>query len=773
MKPAQELTMTRKQDSDCTLSNPDARRDFLKRTLAGSAAVAGTVVTGTALAAGDEACIELPPDNAQTFQTTCQYCMVQCGYVVKVWERGSGRTPSGSYAAPLSGDWISPSMVVPAETGGKKVYIAVTPDKNCVVNQGDHSVRGGTNALALFSKNLPSAKTRLQHPQIRTAKGKPLQRVSWDSAIAFTAERLDKLRREHGPDALGLVWGDWLWSLPTHAILKLWFEGIGSSSYAGNGWAFDEESSGVSHALGSGTRSFTEEDFEKTGLLFTAGTNIWANGTVWYNRFHLKNPDAKQIVVDPQRTAMARHAEERGGLHLKLLPGTDYILAAGLVQEILRRDAWDKEFVSQWVTGFDVVQRVAMAERFSLPNVARATTVPEAQLKAAADLLIAHKGRTMVLHEKGIQHQMAAFENQFGYTTIGVLLGNLGKPGACASRAGGHPGGTWSWPSEPASRKDNDDIMKGLREGKVKSIWAFGSNVYKQLPDLERHRPLIAKTFFIVEDRIATEMNRDADVVLPAATWGEIDGVLTSVTRRVRMQQKFMDAPGEAKPDWWIVAQVAKKMGFKGFDWKNEAELWDEIRGKAGDIKEVSWDMLRQAGTNGVRWPYVNGKAPERLYGEDMEQVLGKRFFTKDNKVHLQEFELLGKLDHDRFEWGEVDGQYPLMAFDFRLDELWNTGYTYWDKPTVSARTPDAFLLIHPEDAKPRGIVEGQWVKLRSRQGECHAKARVTDGVAKGSVGMPALFPKKGQEFNHVTRAAISPINGNFDTMVAVQVARA
>ena len=767
--------MTNETKTTDDMSIDVGRRDFLKRGALTGVATAGTLAApGMALAQGPDDCVELPPDHAETFSTTCQYCMVQCGYKVKVWERGTGKKPLGAYTGALSGEWLSPSMVAPAEKGGKKVYIAVMPDKDCVVNHGDHSVRGGTNAQTLFSKNLPSAKKRLTQPMIRKhGKNKPLVAVSWDEAIAFTAENLNRIKEKHGPDALGLVWGDWLWSLPTHAILKLWFESIGSSSHAGNGWAFDEESSGVSHALGSGTRSFTEEDFEQTGLLFTAGTNIWANGTVWYNRFHMNNAGAKQIVVDPRRTAMARHAEERGGLHLMVRPGTDFILGAALIQEVLRRDAWDKPFVEKWVSGFDVLQRVAMDSRFSPENAAKVTGVPADKIKAAADLLIANKGKTMVLHEKGIQHQMAAFENQHAYTCLGIILGNLGKPGACASRAGGHPGGTWYWPPEPKSREHNKDILKGLRDGKVKSVWAFGSNVYKQVPDLNRHKPLIADSFFIVQNRIGTEMDADADVIFPAATWGEIDGVLTSVTRRVRLQQKFMDPPGQARPDWWIVAQVAKKMGYQGFDWKNEWEVWDEIRSKSDDVRDMTWDMLKQAGTNGIRYPYVKGQSPERLYGDEMEALLGKRFFTKDNKAHVGEMELVGKLKLEDFEWGEVETQYPLMAFDFRLDELWNTGYTYWDKPTVSSRTPDAYLEMNTDDAKARGIADGDWVVLKSRQGECRARARVHNGVSPGSVGIAALFPKVGQEFNYVTRANISPINGNFDTMVAAQVRKA
>ena len=765
-----EMTTGKIDDETCGIG----RRKFLTVGIASGLGAINIAAPASAAVKGEDLCMELPPENAETFTTTCQYCMVQCGYNVSVWERGTGITPDGEYAEALKG-WISPTMVSPAEKDGKDVYIAIVPDLNCVVNQGGHSVRGGTNAQTIFSKNLPSAETRLTQPMIRKGgKGTPLVEVSWDEAIAYTAENLKRIRTESGPDALGLIWGDWLFSLPTHAMLKLWFTAIGSSSHAGNGWFFDEESSGVSHALGSGTRSFTEEDFDETELLVTAGTNIRDNGTIWYNRFLQNNGGAKQIVFDPRRTAMARDAEADGGVHLMLRPGTDYILATAIIQEILRRDAWDKDFVDTWVTGFDTMRAVAMQDRFSLDNAARATGVPVANIRKATDLLIAAKGKTMVLNEKGIMHQMAAFENQHAVSVMGLILGNVGKPGACVSRAGGHPGGTWSWPSEPASRSKNTDILKGLREGKVKALWAFGNNVYKQIPDVERHRKLIADTFFIVQDRIKTEMNEDADVVFPAATWGETNTVLTSVTRRVRLQQKFMDPPGAARPDWQIVADVATAMGYEDFGWQSDQDVWDEIRAASGDIRDISWDLLIEKGTNGIRWPYADGKeGPDRFYGEEMEAAMGKRFFKDDNKVHVEEMEVIGKLAENSFEWAEVDGKYPLMAFDFRLNELWNTGYTYWSKPEVSARHKDAELWIHPDDAASRGISNGDKVKLSSRQGSCEAVALVTRDVIAGSIGIPALFPKKGQEFNALTRAVASPVNGDFDTMVAAEVAKA
>lgn len=766
--------MSKSKDS----RNNTSRREFLKKGAALSALpMLGSVAGVTpAIAAGfkrSDGCLELPPDNAEKYNMTCQYCMVQCGYHAYVWERGKGKIVKGNYTGAMSGEWVSPNFVAPAEKNGKKVYVAVIPDSECVVNQGAYSIRGGTNAQTIFSKNLPSAKERLTTPMIRKGgKNSPLVPVSWDEAIEFTARNLQKLKREHGPDALGLIWGDWLYSLNTHAMLKLWFEKIGSSSHAGNGWFFDEESAGMSAAFGTGTRSFTVQDFDETKLLVTAGTNLMSNGTTWYGRFYanMTSGGARQIDIDPRRTPMSRHAEENGGVHLMLKPGTDAILVAALIRIIIQRDAYDKAFVAENVSGFDVLRRVVMNRRFSLSNASRATGVPKEKILKAADLLIEARGRSMLLSEKGIMHQLGAFEHQHGYAALGAILGNVGRVGATTSRAGGHPGGTFAWPKEPPSRANNKNIYDSIQKGKIKAIWAFGCNILKQAPALALTRPNMEKSFLIVQDRIKTEMNDFADVVFPAATWGERDGVLTSVDRRVRMHQTFMDPPGKAKPDWWIVAQVAKKMGYSGFDWDGPEDVWKDIQKIADDIKDISWDKLNAAGTNGIQLPYVNGKSIERLFSDEYKAAFGKRFPTKDGKIHLEKTALLGAFNPKANEWSEVDNKYPLMAIDFRLNELWNTGYTYWDKPTVNQRTPDAYLMIHPSDARSRGVRDGQWVKLKSRYGECRAKARVTENIIAGTVGMPTLFPKKGQDFNYVTPPKFSPINGDHVTMVAVDV---
>jgi formate dehydrogenase major subunit len=211
-------------------------------------------------------------------------------------------------------------------------------------------------------------------------------------------------------------------------------------------------------------------------------------------------------------------------------------------------------------------------------------------------------------------------------------------------------------------------------------------------------------------------------------------------------------------------------MGLKGFDWNHPKDIWDEIRQNNDWIAEITWEMLVEAGTNGVRYPMKNGKSPERLFSDESEAILGKRFFTEDGKVHVEAFEKVLKFDPMMYEWSGVNKDYPLMAIDFRLNELWNTGYTYWFTPTLYERTPDAFCMIHPEDAKPRGIKDGDWVILRSRYGQCKAKAKVTTDIIKGCVAVPALFPKEDQKNAHILPDTPSPINGDVVTQVAVEV---
>lgn len=765
-------------DRNIAASEPTDRRNMLRLAALPAAAAAGVALlpggTASANTTVQEPCLELPPTNAETFNITCQYCNVNCGYKVRVWSRGTGIKPKGAYAPELSGEWYSPSFVVPAEKGGKPVYIAVIPDKDCVINKGDFSVRGGTNAETLFSKNLPSYSKRLTEPMIRKGgKSSPLQAVSWDEAISFTAEKLASLKAKYGPDSLALAYGDWLYELPTYAIRKFWTEGLGSTMFAGNGWVIDNESGGVESVTGGGKHSFTEEDFDATKLLVTVGKDLNSTSSIWYYRFftNMAGGNAKHIDIDPRRSQQSQLAEQHGGLHLQIKPGTDPILLGAMVREILSRDSYDKAFVAKYAVGLETVRGVVQNDRFTIASAAKETRVPAEKIRHAVDLLIERRGHTMMLLEKGVMHQMSSFDSQVAMCVLGSLLGNLGKPGTCTDRAGGHPDGSVYTPHLPRGRKQLN-YWDGLEKGQVKATWAFGTNVFRQYPGQSKLRSLIAAGFFIVQDRIHTEMDAAADVIFPAATWGEADLLQSSDTRRLRVNQKFMDPPGNAKPDWWIAAQVARRMGLKGYGWSTPIEIWDEIRGRDAKLRDLTWDALLKAGTSGLRWPSVNGQAPARMFSDEWEKVMGKRFPTKDGKIHMENLRHLKKFDPAANEWAEVDAQHPLMMIDFRLNELWNTGYTYWDKPTVNERQPDAVVWIHPADAAGLHIADGDPITVESRYGSSGGVARVTDGVLKGVVAASGggMFPKKGQLMNRVFAGRMVPITGDVDTMVAVNV---
>ncbi len=720
---------------------------------------------------------ELPPSNAEVFTTTCQYCKVQCGYKVYVWERGTGRQPD-----PTRGETINPTFVAPAYRNGKPVYVASIPDSECIINEGNYSVRGGSMGLDIYSPERPVrlpekslVGDRLTTPLIRRGgKKSALEPVNWDTAIAFVAATLQALKKQHGPDSLGLVAGDWLYTFPTYAILKLWFSAIGSTSFAGNGYFYNNESAGVVDIFGDGTRSFTVQDFDETDLLVTAGTNLEATGSVWYYRFLENNMapgTAKHIVIDPHRNYMAQLAELHGGLFLQIRPGTDAILAGALIRRLLELDQYDHAFVAKYTTGLTEVRAAVIRPRFTIENASRETGIPEEKIQRAAALLAEHRGKTMILFEKGIMHQLAGYSHMIGYTVLGTILGNVGRPGATTSRAGGHPRGSFAVPNEPPPGKGKN-LYDRLKAGTVKALWTFGSNVFRQLPDPTHYAPLIGNTFFIVQDRIHTEMDAAADVIFPAASWGETDGVLASEDRRIRITHGFVDPPGIARPDWWIAGQVAQKMGYKGFQWQSAKQIWNEVRVLNPDIRDVTWEMLEAGGTNGVQYPYLNGKSIERLYSDQYEAVTGKRFPTNDGKAHLGSISNIAEFATRQYEWGNVDVAHPLMSFDFRLNELWNSGYSYWDNPSASNRTQDAFAVLHPEDAQARGIVNGDWVKVSSVYGEMVAIAEVSRNVLKGSVAIPAMFPKAGQASGNICSPKMANHLGDIDTMVAVQVSK-
>jgi len=775
-----------------------SRRDLLRFTAAGAAGIC--TIAGSRFAdasrfteARATEFVELPPRDAEVYDTACRYCHVMCGYKVYIWPKGKGLRPRRARFFPVEkmrGDWPNTIFTIEARKNGRDVKIMVLPDHKDVASKSNYSIRGAFNAQSLYSEKLPT-KVRLKRPMIRPGgKNSPLTEVSWDDALDFTAGRFQEIIDRHGPDSICGVYGDWAYLQNTYAFLKWLFTGVKSSSLAGNGYLFwGDESWGLADVVGSGTRSFTVEDFERTKLIFCAGKNLKDTGSSWYYRAltagGMNKGDIKLILVDPRRIQMAEDAERSGGLFLQIRPGTDAILGASLMHEIIKNDAYDKEFVRKYTTGFSTLKRTVMNRRFAPENAEKITGIPANRIRAAAEMLARYKGQTMVLFEKGIMHQVCGYEHEVAYSALGIILGNAGKPGACTSRAGGHPRGTWADPPVPNKASSMRSVLEKLEKGEIKAIWAYITNLYIQFPNQMKFRPMYDKVFLVVNEIYPTETTEHADVVFPAATWGEWDTIQASEDRRLHLQKGFMEPPGEARPDWWIVAQIAKRMGYSGFDWKDEWEIYDEVRAKTegsstSDISEISKGDLLRAGTSGIQFPKKNRKSIARLYSPEFEDAMGKRFATKDGKAHLEPVRVLAKFDpYNHPLRDKVDSEYPFWMIMHRQNEVWNTGYNFYNNGTntplvanLYERVSEQTVSINPVDAKRLGIKSGDRVRLTSRQGSMEAVAKVHDLTAPGVVDVMSLYPRSEQTPNMVTSEKADPKLAEWDRMVPVRITK-
>lgn len=776
-----------------------SRRDVLKISAAGAAG-ACVMTNGMPAFAAEKfpeakasEFAELPPKNAETYDTACRYCHVMCGYKVYIWPKGKGRKPERERFYPVEkmrGDWPNSVFTIEAKKGGKDVNIMVVPDHKDVASKSNYSVRGAFNAQSLYSEKLPT-RIRLKKPMIRpNGKNSPLTEVSWDAAISFCANKLQKIIDKHGPDSVGVVYGDWGYLQNSYAIVSWLFNGVKSSSLAGNGYLFwGDESWGLADVVGSGTRSFTVEDYDKSKLLFMAGKNLKDTGSSWYYRAltsgGLNNGDMKMIFVDPRRVQMADDAERSGGLFLQLNPGTDAILGASIMHELVKNDMYDKDFVAKHTTGFSTLKKTVLNKRFAPENAEKITGVPASKVRAAADLLARYKGQTMVQFEKGIMHQVVGYENEVAYSAMGVILGNAGKPGACTSRAGGHPRGTWGVPGAPNGPSSMRSICDKMDKGEVKALWGYISNLFVQMPNLQKYRSKMADTFLIASEIYPTETTQNADVVFPAASWGEWGTIQASEDRRIHLQQGFMEAPGDAKPDWWVVSQLAKKMGMTGFDWNNEREIYDEVRAKTkgsstGDISEISWDDLVKSGTSGVQFPKKNRKSISRLYSPEFEKAMGGRFATKDGKAHLAPVASLAKLDpYNHALRDKLSSKYPLWMIMHRANENWNTGYNFFNNGNNVPLTPNLYeriseqpVSINPADAKALGVKTGDWVKVNSKNGSLKGVIKVEEVCQPGVIDVISLYPKGESTPNNVTNEKADPKLAEWDRMVPVNITK-
>jgi arsenite oxidase large subunit len=765
--------------------------------------------------------IALPPLDAQKTHMTCHFCIVGCGYHVYKWDvnREGGRAPDQNALGLDFRKQLPPMAIVmtPAMTNvisgkdGRDYNIMIVPDKACVVNQGLSSTRGGKMASYMYTPDGLS-KERLLYPRVYL--GDQWLDTSWPDALAVYGGLVKKILDQDGPS-------DIVFSCFDHGGAGGGFEntwGTGKLMFSAiqtplvrihNRPAYNSECH-ATREMGIGELNNSYEDAELADVILATGTNAYETQTNYFLAHWLPNLQGgtvekkkkwfagetvargRVIVVDPRRTVTVSVCEQAAGkdnvLHLDIQPGTDIALFNGLFTYVVQQGWIDKDFIAKHTKGFDEAVR---ANRLSLEECSQITGVPAAKIRQAAEWAYkpkasGHPPRTMHPYEKGIIWGNDNYLIQSALVDLVLATHNVGRRGTGVVRMGGHQEG-YTRPPYPGDRKIyvDQELIQG--KGKMMTWWACNnfqtSNNAQQLREVVLARSQIVKAamakargakpeelvdviydacrngglFVASIDLYPTKLVEAAHMLLPAAHPGEMNLTSMNGERRMRLSEKFMDPPGEAKPDCLIAADIAntvrgmyQKQGnaemakrFSGFDWKSEEDAFNDgfrragqpgagpIDSQGGDTGNiVTYERLRAMGNNGVQLPAKDWK-DGKLVGTDMLYTDGK-FSTSDGKAEFKPSPWPGlpKTVADQ------KAKYKFWINNGRVNEVWQTGYHDRYNAFVKERWPMAFLEMNPGDAQALGIGAGDVVEVYNDFGSTYAMAYPDPSAKAGQTFM-------------------------------------
>ncbi len=530
-------------------------------------------------------------------------------------------------------------------------------------------------------------------------------------------------------------------------------------------------------------------DFAEADLVVLVGSNLaWCHPVLFQRLLEAREQrPIRLVVVDPRRTVTAEAAD----LHLALEPDSDVPLFLGLLNHLSREGLAAPDWLSQHVSGAEAA--LEAARDYDIPRTARETGLSERDIAAFfADF--AATERVVTIYSQGVNQSVSGSDKVNAILNCHLFTGRIGKPGCGPFSVTGQPnamggrevGGLANmlaahmniedeaarnrvqrfWASPAMAAKPGlkaVDLFRAIGEGKVKAVWIMGTNPVDSLPDADAvAAALEACPFVVVSDVVrATDTNAHAHVLLPAAAWGEKSGTVTNSERRISRQRSFLPLPGEAKPDWWIMSEVARRMGFAGFDFAHAAEIFREHAALSGfenggtrdfdisahaDVTIPEFEALQP-----FLWPQAKGEGPRetRFFADG-------RFFTPDQKARMVPTPV-------RAEVKFRDAERPLWLNTGRIRDQWHTMTRTAKAPRLMGHFGEPFCEIHPADAAEAGIAPASLVEVQSEFGRAILRALVTDRQRKGSVYVPmhwtGQFASEGRA-NAVTHPATDPVSG-------------
>lgn len=685
--------------------------------------------------------------------------------------------------------WVQSAAIL--HSNGDGLDIAVKDDRIVGVRGRvqDRVNHGRLDPKDLYGWQANSSPDRLTKPLVRD--GDRLVEASWDEAMGRIVARSKELLEEQGASALAFYTSGQLFLEEYYTLGAIAHGGIGTNHVDGNTRLCTATAAeALKETFGCDGQPGSYTDIDHADCIVLWGHNMAETQAVLWNRVldRLAGPNPPTLVcVDPRLTPVAAAAT----VHLAPAPGTNVALMNGLIHELIANDRVDHAYVDAHTVGFD--ELAAQVRGVTPAEAARICDVPEEQIHEAARLI----GRSQRLLSTVLQgfyqsHQATAAAVQVN--NIHLLRGMLGKPGCGLLQMNGQPTAqntreagadgdlagfrNWNnlshvedlariWNIEPSQIPHATppthamQMMRYAEEGSIRFLWVSATNPAVSLPELARIRSILSqeRLFLVVQDLFLTETAQLADVVLPAAAWGEKTGTFTNADRTVHLSDKAVEPPGQARADLDIFIDFAHRMGLKNKDggplitWSDPEsafEAWKECsRGQLCDYSGLSYAKLR--GSSGIQWPCTD-EAPdgtERLYADgtfwaapDLCENYGRDLLT-GAPIEANEYKAMNPEGKAMLKPAEYTppqevptSEFPLQLITGRTIYHFHTRTKTARAPQLEAAAPDVWVELSRDDASALGLGEGDLAEVTTPRGSVQAKVRVS-GIRRGVVFLP------------------------------------
>ena len=661
--------------------------------------------------------------TGESVKTTCPYCGVGCGITARLDDDG---------------------------------VVTIKGDNSHPANLGRLCSKG--SALG----DTVQVKGRLLYPEVLG------QQVSWELALSTVAQRFAAAREKYGPESVAFYVSGQLLTEDYYVANKLMKGFIGSANIDTNSrLCMSSTVAGYKRAFGEDVVPCSYSDLESSDMIVLTGSNTAWCHPVLYQRIKAakrRNPDLFVVVIDPRKTSTM----EVGDLHLPLRPGSDAVLFNGLLSFLWQQGKQNKSYSEEYCNNVDDALKAALDGTGEISQVADkcklSTSDVEKFYRKFADT-----EKVISVFSQGINQSSSGVDKVNSIINCHLLTGRIGKAGMGPFSFTGQPnamggrevGGLANqlaahmelsnprhrellsrfWDAETIPESEGlkaIDLFDAVEQGKIKALWIMATNPAVSMPESDRVRQAISDCeFVVVSDCTRNTDTADlAHVKLPAMGWGEKDGTVTNSDRTISRQRQFLPTAGLARPDWWIISEVGRLMGWeKQFNYTSAAEIFREHAqlstfenegerlfnlGALSALSEIEYNQLQP-----VQWPVTRqaAKGTRRLFND-------RRFPTADGKANFIPV-------RPRLPVSQPNQSQPLVLNTGRVRDHWHTMTRTGLSSRLSAHTFEPIVEIHPQDATQKNLQDGQLAKLTSLTGKAVGRVKITDSQQRGSLFMP------------------------------------